>query len=379
MHLCRLEQDDVAGFVPAGGTAPVSALTTAAGPPRLATQGEYEAISRSIDVVRQRLYHLERIMRSFVPQPDALDEDGNPMWGVDLNRLRQTDGSTALPVPPTATGLSSAVQSPTPGVHVAQQPRQNEVEAAVTLEFLALGRDTKETHFSRAEVVRPAEERSSAGDSIGEAAGSISADAPSPARQQHLGPLPDDETSRAFLEHSLESVLWQHGCVHSTTFRQQCAEFYAWGDERLLKVNQAWLALYYAMLTVSVKHMSPIAAEQYGLSISGQRSLAKRYFDVAVDALHRSHFLLKHSIYAVQAINIFAVSCQDIGPSDLIATLLASGLRIAQHLNLHRFGSDAEWDAKRRQNGVDPSSPQGIKGLIEREIRKRVWYGLVTE
>ncbi|KWU43259.1 hypothetical protein RHOSPDRAFT_35264 [Rhodotorula sp. JG-1b] len=381
VHLCRLEQDDVAGFVPAGGTAPLSALTTASGPPRLATQGEYEAISRSIDVVRQRLYHLERVMRSFVPQPDALDEDGNPMWGVDLNRLRQNDVPATLPIPPAATNHSSASHTPGSGIHSVQQPRQNEVEAAVTLEFLALGRDTKETHFSRAEIVRPAEERSSAGDSIGEAADSISADPPSPSRQQQqqLGPLPDDQASRAFLEHSLDYVLWQHGCVHSTSFRQQCDEFYAWGDDRFAKVNQAWLALYYAMLTVSVKHMSPTEAEKHGLSLSGQRSLAKRYFDAAVDALHRSHFLLKHSIYAVQAINIFAVSCQDIGPSDLIATLLASGLRIAQHLNLHRFGSDEEWDAKRRQNGVDPSSPQGVKGLIERELRKRVWYGLVTE
>ncbi|GAA5988352.1 hypothetical protein JCM10908_002178 [Rhodotorula pacifica] len=381
VHLCRLEQDDVAGFVPAGGTAPLSALTTASGPPRLATQGEYEAISRSIDVVRQRLFHLERVMRSFVPQPDALDEDGNPMWGVDLNRLRQSDAA-ALPVPPPVASGSSVSHTPTSGVHSiqSQQPRQNEVEAAVTLEFLALGRDTKETHFSRAEIVRPTEERSSAGDSIGETAETIMADAPSPSRQQQqVAPLPDDESSRAFLEHSLEHVLWQHGCVHSTTFRQQCEEFYAWGDERFVKVNQAWLALYYAMLTVSVKHMSSTEAEQYGLSLSGQRSLAKRYFDAAVDALHRSHFLLKHSIYAVQAINIFAVSCQDIGPSDLIATLLASGLRIAQHLNLHRFGSDAEWDAKRQQNGIDPTSPQGVKGLIERELRKRVWYGLVTE
>ena len=123
---------------------------------------------------------VERVMRSFVPQPDALDEDGNPMWGVDLNRLRQNDVPATLPIPPAATNHSSASHTPGSGIHSVQQPRQNEVEAAVTLEFLALGRDTKETHFSRAEIVRPAEERSSAGDSIGEAADSISADPPSP-------------------------------------------------------------------------------------------------------------------------------------------------------------------------------------------------------
>ena len=84
-------------------------------------------------------------------------------------------------------------------------------------------------------------------------------------------------------------------------------------------------------------------------------------------------------MYAVQTINIYAVSCQDVGESDLIATLLAAGIRIAQHLKMHLFCSDDEWDAKRRKNGIDPASEAGVKGLIEREIRKRVWYGLLTE
>lgn len=65
--------------------------------------------------------------------------------------------------------------------------------------------------------------------------------------------------------------------------------------------------------------------------------------------------------------------------SDLIATLLACGVRIAQHLNLHRFDSDADWDARRRQQGVDPHSPAGIKALIDREVRKRLWCALSTE
>jgi hypothetical protein len=125
--------------------------------------------------------------------------------------------------------------------------------------------------------------------------------------------------------------------------------------------------------------MTPEDIDKHGIATEEQRPLAKRFFDAAVDALYRSNFMAKHSIYVVQAINLFAVSCQDVGESDLIATLLAAGLRIAQALNLHRFRSDAEWDAKRRKNGVDPTSEQGVKGLIEREIRKRVWYGLVTE
>lgn len=46
---------------------------------------------------------------------------------------------------------------------------------------------------------------------------------------------------------------------------------------------------------------------------------------------------------------------------------------------IHRFSSDDAWDQRRRRNGVDPSSPAGVKGLITREIRKRLWAALTTD
>lgn len=73
------------------------------------------------------------------------------------------------------------------------------------------------------------------------------------------------------------------------------------------------------------------------------------------------------------------MTCQDVGGSDLIATLLATGIRIAQHLNLHRFNSDIEWQAHQIQKGVDPLSEAGIRALIDREVRKRLWCALTTE
>jgi len=115
------------------------------------------------------------------------------------------------------------------------------------------------------------------------------------------------------------------------------------------------------------------------LHIDDRKRLPRLYFDAAIAALHRANFLSKHSIYTIQTIVIVVVTCQDVGGSDLIATLLACGIRIAQHLNIHRFGSDAEWESRRRANGVDPKSQEGIKGLIQRELRKRLWYALTIE
>ncbi|GAA5917129.1 hypothetical protein JCM8208_005473 [Rhodotorula glutinis] len=412
VHLCRLEQDAEMGFAADGSLpAPAAHPTAPTGPPRLASATEYEAISRNIQVVRQRLYHLERVVRAFVPQPDSLDPQGNAMWAVDLNLLQHHDpdhdhptaaasapGSTpsfardSLPLPPPLP----------PTATTSAQPRDSEVEAATTLEFLALGRDSKESHFRRSDLRRPSSEDDGedGGGGMGVEPGtealaaggneraspssrlaqSLATDAVStPKPSSTVDVLPSVETSTRLVDYSLDKCLWQHGGVHSGQFRRECAEFYSWGERRAEKVNQAWLALYYAMLAVAVKHMVADDAPSFGYSGDDQQLLAKRWFDASVAALHRSNFMAKHQVYAVQAINLYAVSCQDIGESDLIATLLAAGIRIAQHLKMHLFGDDAAWDAKRRKNGVVPESDEGVKGLIEREIRKRVWYGLLTE
>ncbi|BGP17136.1 hypothetical protein JCM10213_005241 [Rhodosporidiobolus nylandii] len=478
-HLCRLDQDVDIGFGPPGTSSATSPSATG-GQPRYATATEYEAVVRSLGVVRQRLYHLDRVVNAFVPQPDMLDEAGQPQWAIDMNLITgvkaeqnyvsQTPllgssgfyapssvsatpaGGGMMPLPPIGnvgdeeyeptngfriegmTPQTGTLPLPTPdatqpfafpppppppleqiqeeGRHLADD--DGEVEAAVTLEFLALGRDRKQDHLSRAELRRPSSSEdeptspalitASLANPFGDPSsstifsGSIdapSADPPSAATTQHPSPvaaasalppsladsLPDKQTSDAIVDFSLDRVGWQHAAVHSGQFRDECAEFFSWGEKerRATMVNQSWLALYFAVLCAGAKHMSAEDARNYGVSADDVKRLPKIYFDASIEALYRGNFLAKHSVYAVQTIVILTVACQDVGGSDLIATLLACGIRIAQHLNLHRFASDEDWEAKRRANGVDPKSEEGIKGLIQREVRKRLWYLLAAE
>ncbi|BGP49118.1 hypothetical protein JCM10450v2_004998 [Rhodotorula kratochvilovae] len=451
VHLCRLDQDEKIGFGP--DDAEGAPLHEPEGQSRLASSSEFEAITRNIDAVRQRLYHLERVVGAFVPRPDVVDDAGQPSWGVNMNLLRTSRSSghpsadgfvSAAPTPaggatmhlPSFSGYeahasvagpspvfalppvtpSVAPQSLPPVQAYEPQPYSRyssgtldddaEVEAATSLEYLALGRDSKEIHFSRAELRRPAADDEELlkpnAATVDRAAALEPADAP--ARQPPPAPLddleqaslavgtcapeptpvpvsviPPEETANAIISYSLERVGWQHGAVHAGQFRAECAEFASWGSSRADKVNQAWLALYLAVLCAGVKHMSADDARSCGLALEELRTLPKLFFNASVEALHRGRFLAKHSIYSVQTIVILVVACQDVGGSDLIATLLASGIRIAQHLKISRFGSDEEWEAKRRSSGVDPQSEQGIRGLIQREVRKRLWYTLATE
>ncbi|GAA5859897.1 hypothetical protein JCM8547_004378 [Rhodosporidiobolus lusitaniae] len=465
VHLCRLDQDAEIGFAPGG-----SSVSNAAADPsseiRYASQAEYDSILRNINVVRQRLHHLDRVVRAFVPQPDILDEQGQASWAIDMGKLQESAkpdadyqvgpdtsgfydigtpsvgptpiGGMQLPLPaqtsfgmdpnfpfdPLAVGQASFQSSQAPSPHLEPvreiSESDNEVEAAVTLEFLALGRDRKQEHLSRSNLLRPA----SAEDEITTPAlptpslahpdptasslfsGNFDAGglSNSPARPgtQHPSPattavpphlsslldiLPDQPTSDAIINFSVSRVAWQHGAVHAGTFRAEIAEFFSWGEpeKRATLVNQAWLALYFSMLCAGAKHMSKEDAIEFNLPDSASfpteyhRSLPKLYFEASLDALHRSKFLANHSIFAVQTIVILAIACADVAGSDLISTLLASGIRIAEHLKLHIFSSDADWLAKRRANGVDSKSEQAIKGLIQREIRKRLWYALSLE
>ncbi|GAA5918046.1 hypothetical protein JCM6882_008154 [Rhodosporidiobolus microsporus] len=493
VHLCRLDQDAESGFGPGGSG--LNGLGSTA-EPRYATATEYEAVLRSVGVVRQRLHHLDRIVNAFVPQAHKLDADGQPSWAIDMNRLAGPSpggagakyelefgppgaggyfsggggfgspsvgptpaGGASLPLPydvgagsPTLTeqyepanGFRIEGMTPLPAVghvplppppgpgegaqgfalpphleRVREEGRQmtesdGEVEAAVTLEFLALGRDRKQDHFSRAELRRPSSSEDEPTSPALAAASALSGpgdpsssalfaghdiaaptEPPSGMTTQHPSPaagqptsafsefaylLPDRQLSDAFIDFSIDRVGWQHAAVHAGQFRAEIDEFFSWGgkEQRARLVNQAWLALYFAMLCAGVKHMSVEDSKEYGVSPDHQKRLPKLYFDASVAALHRANFLAKHSIYAVQSIVVLVIACQDVGGSDLIATLLACAIRIAQHLNLHRFASDQAWDAKRRANGVDPKSAQGIRGLIQREVRKRVWYALCAE
>lgn len=83
--------------------------------PRLATATEFDAITRSVNVVRQRLCHLERVLQAFGPREGIYDESGQPLYGIDMNLLAATAAksreeshtlggsvgtSAGLPVPP---------------------------------------------------------------------------------------------------------------------------------------------------------------------------------------------------------------------------------------------------------------------------------------
>lgn len=81
-----------------------------------------------------------------------------------------------------------------------------------------------------------------------------------------------------------------------------------------------------------------------------------------------------HSLFSVQAICLLIYIGHNIGESDRVSVLLASGTRIAQCLAIHRLGPDKK---SHISQCTDPNLR--TRRLIDREISKRVWWFLVRQ
>ncbi|KAF5650662.1 transcriptional regulatory [Fusarium sp. NRRL 25303] len=163
------------------------------------------------------------------------------------------------------------------------------------------------------------------------------------------------EDARSLLVLHEKHLTWMHNTVHMPTFLR---EF----DENILKFecDGNWIALYYALLSQTLYHLD----SDYLLSLPQVDNNASRVlFDKSIEMLYNAEFMDKHKLTSVQAICLLVQVAHNFDKSDLICVLVSTAIRIAQCLNLHRLGFD------------EPGA--GVNEVIDREVRKRVWWFLV--
>ncbi|KDE06581.1 hypothetical protein MVLG_03077 [Microbotryum lychnidis-dioicae p1A1 Lamole] len=349
---------------------------------------EHQALNNVVKGLRAQLSQLEKVVSRISSNVPGQSKHPN---GTTLSITAANAGSR--PEGATASNESSARDASPP------EP-DGELEAAETLEFLAMGRDRKAQHLSRSELRRPADEEdaedaivvdSTPSTSAGGALSWLGASPTSLVKSPIATLLPhpsgpsadaspallDDRRSRLVACWAMSHMLAHNALLHPPTFLAECIEFENWPpSDRYRLVNAAWLGLYYAVLCGALQQMSRHDATQMGLSIDEYHRLPKVYFDACVQALHRADFLSKHSRFSVQAICIVTTAGYEAGQSDLINTLLGCAIRIAQHLQFHRLGSDLEWQTRQARKGVVLTNEMGIKSAINREICKRLWCTL---
>ncbi|GAA5867658.1 hypothetical protein JCM8547_001333 [Rhodosporidiobolus lusitaniae] len=374
---------------------------------------ELRLFRTTLDSLRARLPGLEH----FVANAQLKDEDaaeldevvkgfGDPV--TSLASLREEEGEPpggAVFPPPLNRSSSSFVadastsrtlngdRAAEPAKKKARlvEPKREEeqsgsnVEAAVNLEFHALGRPR--TWAEAAHIQGPADD--------GEGSEADGPDIPiSPSSRLAVLPpvalsesptakYPDGEALQAvepggeaetvLLHVGLDLFGFHHSVVHPSSFRSQVAAFHALGDDAFSQASPAWLSLYFALLAVSAKLVSREQSADLGWTDERMFKAASDWFECSVACLYRSNFLQVHDFFTLQAIAVLVLSGRDAGSATLIASLLYSGLSIAQDMGLTRLPSDEAWDAALKGR----SKRMRAKSLIEREIRKRTLWALV--
>lgn len=102
-------------------------------------------------------------------------------------------------------------------------------------------------------------------------------------------------------------------------------------------------------------------------------ALAKLTYEMSVKALEHADFMARHHLSSIQAICLLIYVGHNLGQSDRISVLLASAIRIAQCLRMHRLGAD---DFEVDQEHITRTN---VTDIITREVEKRVWWFLVRQ
>ncbi|RSL39977.1 hypothetical protein CEP53_013674 [Fusarium sp. AF-6] len=221
-------------------------------------------------------------------------------------------------------------------------------EAAAALEFLAHGRRNVLNRFSGRESIGQCTPRFSTGGHE---------------HEEQWDPFFAPEDARMLLALHQAHLTWMHNVVHLPTFRQEL-------DTNLMRMecDCSWLALYYALLSQTVYHIGGGYLASLPQPIHADMKTSRLLFDKSIELLFKGGFMDEHKLTSVQAICLLLQVAHNFDKSDLICVLISTAIRISQCLNLHRLGADRP---------VTGAVEDDIQNIINREIRKRVWWFLV--
>ncbi|KIX02577.1 uncharacterized protein Z518_08518 [Rhinocladiella mackenziei CBS 650.93] len=287
-------------------------------------------------------------LRIRVAELEAALQQRSAQSGTDLTPVPGNEGR----VGPGATRTSSP-------------SHDSEIEdAATVLEFLAWGRmkDPDRTRLSP-EVLRATERDERVANSPADNEDDALLDS-----NQSLLPwvqilLPSRRQVTQLVEYHNECLLWFHGSYFAPSLLKQLASFYHDHRGRLESpgVNLQWVALLFAVMAGTITSAPTYEANKWRFEEKEIRVLSQKWYRVVIALLNAAGYTANHSLYSVQAIATLTSTAHILGHSNSQSVMLASAVRIAQSLGLHRLNEDARGDA------------------IELETGRRVWEQLCTQ
>ena len=300
---------------------------------------------------------------------------GHPGDEVGSDTLRRRVAELEAILQQKATESSMPVRSPTPTTEQSvsgaivqdrsSSPSQvSEIEDAVTvLEFLAWGRmkDPDKAMLSPENLRVPEQD-----DGVGASPGEDLESALSP--DMNIVPwlqilLPSRRQVYHLVDYHNNCMLWFHGSYFAPAFTKQLDAFYGDHNGQIdsTGLDLQWVALLFSVMAGTITSAPAHEAQSWGFNEDESKLLSQKWCKAVVTSLNAANFTANHSLHAIQAITSLTNTAHMLGHSNTQSIMLASAVRIAQSLGLHRLNEDAR--------GTD----------IELETGRRAWQELCTQ
>ncbi|KAG4436127.1 hypothetical protein IFR05_008406 [Cadophora sp. M221] len=351
-----------------------------------------ERILTLVTSLSDRVKHLESKLdagttrkRTVVDRPDEPSEDPGPTSLQRLERapkrarIHHADGRQGIPA--THDHETVIENDLTSG----QNGSDAEVEdAATVLEFLAWGR-LKESNLTggirNPSIVHdPATHQEQDILQTAQAWGNSPSSVPGgvvPTETMQISQIQDmlPTKMQVFLlfEYHADWLLFMHCSFHVPTFRRELDQFYD-EEQGVISITSAglqWAALLFAILCGSMTSVQPSEVLKWGFHQEDQSNLAKRWYQASIECLNAARYQQYHSLYSLQAISSSTICAHILGFSNSQSVLLASAVRIAQSLGLHRLG--------KTRRGTNESRGEDIVDTTQKELGRRLWQQLATQ
>ncbi|KAG9189696.1 hypothetical protein G6011_06564 [Alternaria panax] len=187
--------------------------------------------------------------------------------------------------------------------------------------------------------------------------------------------LPSKDRLFLVVDYYAENMMyWNGGIYHAPSFRRKLVAAYGQSSElNLQSLDWTWTALLFAILSSSIIGSAEGTSVSWGFSIDDKVHLARLWGAASISCLNLGNYTSKYSIHSVQTIYIMHAYEHLVGSSNQWIALRSVGVIIAKGLGLHRLGPHPD------DERIAELTPDQKQAFVEREIGRRVWYGVVCQ
>lgn len=172
-----------------------------------------------------------------------------------------------------------------------------------------------------------------------------------------ISTLPSQTQCDMLVSYFFENINWIYQAIHAPSFRAEYARF--WTTE-VVEVDLIWLALLYMILCLGALFIPSQMAEATGFEASDLPVFYHRWYSAARQALVAGGYDSKPTLTQIQVFLISQIYWYSTKNVEVLNSHMAQAVRNAQAI------------------GLDKPAPATMTNCLEREMRHRVWWDLVS-